>query len=296
MPFATADDGTMLYYADEGVGEAILFLHEYGGDPRSWDPQIDAFSKTHRCVATASRGYTPSGIPDDASAYSHQIVAEDARAVLDHLEIEKAHVVGLSMGAYTGLMLALRHPDRVITLTAASGGSGSHPADNPPYRQESQDRADAMLKDGAFPADAFANGPTRLQLKRKNPVEWKRFRDELAEHDVVGAAHVLREIVGGRPSLYTFEDQLAAATTPVLFMVGDEDEPVLDINLWLKRTMPGAGLQVVPKSGHLLNLEEPDAFNQRIQRFHELVAGGNWPLRDMSTVGFGGVAPAPDAT
>lgn len=296
MPFATADDGTTLYYADEGVGEAILFLHEYGGDPRSWEPQVEAFAKTNRCIVTASRGYTPSGIPDDPTAYSHDIVAEDARAVLDHLGIDKAHVVGLSMGAYTGLVLALSHPGRVITLTAASGGSGSHPEDNPGYRAESQRLADAIAVADAFPADDFAGGPTRLQLKRKDIGAWEKFRDELAEHDVTGAAHVLRQIVGGRPSLYTFRDQLAASSTPVLFMVGDEDEPVLDINLWLKRTMPGAGLEVVPKSGHLLNLEEPAAFNLRIKRFHQWVAEGSWPLRDMSTVGFSGVAPAQDRT
>tara|TARA_R110000772_G_scaffold264038_1_gene384278 strand:- start:69196 stop:69798 length:603 start_codon:yes stop_codon:yes gene_type:complete len=200
------------------------------------------------------------------------------------------------MGAYTGLMLALRHPGRVITLTAASGGSGSHPEDNPGYRAESQRLADGIATAGAFPADDFANGPTRLQLKRKDIAAWEKFRDELAEHDVTGAAHVLRRIVGGRPSLYTFQDQLATSSTPVLFMVGDEDEPVLDINLWLKRTMPGAGLEVVPKSGHLLNLEEPAAFNLRIKRFHQWVAEGSWPLRDMSTVGFGGVAPAQDRT
>ena len=225
MPFATADDGTMLYYADEGAGEAILFLHEYGGDPRSWDPQIDAFAKTNRCITTASRGYAPSGIPDDPDAYSHEIVAEDARAVLDHLGADKAHVVGLSMGAYTGLMLALRHPERVITLTAASGGSGSHPEVNPAYRAESQRLADAIAAADQFPADDFAGGPTRLQLKRKNLAEWERFRDELADHDVTGAAHVMRQIVGARLSLYAFKDQLAALSTPVLFMVGDEDGP-----------------------------------------------------------------------
>ncbi|PIW26319.1 MAG: alpha/beta hydrolase [Rhodospirillales bacterium CG15_BIG_FIL_POST_REV_8_21_14_020_66_15] len=292
MPITTADDGTTLYYEDTGSGEPILFLHEYGGDPRSWQPQVEAFSRTNRCVVTACRGYAPSGVPDDPDAYAYDIVAEDARAVLDHLLIGTAHVVGLSMGAYTGLMLALRHHDRVLTLTAASGGSGSHPEDNPGYRTEAQRLADAMEAAGTFPADDFANGPTRLQLKRKDPAAWDKFRRELAEHDVKGAAHVLRRIVGGRPSLYTFRDQLASSSTPVLFMVGDEDEPVLDINLWLKRTMPGAGLEVVPKSGHLLNLEEPAAFNLRIKRFHQWVAEGAWPLRDMATVGFGGVAPA----
>lgn len=296
MAQATADDGTLIHYQDKGPtkgpGETILFLHEYGGDPRSWEPQVAAFARTHRCLVPATRGYLPSGIPGDADAYSYEIVAEDARAVLDDAGVETAHVVGLSMGAYTGLMLALRHPGRVATLTAASGGSGSHPEINPAFRDEAAGLADAMLAAGTFPADDFANGPTRLQLKRKDLPAWEKFRDELAEHDVTGAAHVLRNIVGGRPSLYTFANQLAALTTPILFLVGDEDDGVLDINLWLKRTMPGAGMEMVPKSGHLLNLEDPAGFNAAVAHFHETVAEGGWPLRDMSTVGFGGVAPA----
>ena len=291
MPYATADDGTRIHYKARGDGEAILFIHEYGGDERSWAPQVKALRKAYRCIVMAARGYKPSDIPDDAAAYGFEIACEDARAVLDAAKVKKAHVVGLSMGAYTGLMLALRHPDRMLSLVAASGGSGSHPRRNPAYRREAATLADAMLTAGRFPAADFAKGPTRLQLKRKDKAAWQTFRDELADHDVPGAAHVLRNIVGARPSLYTFEKDLAACITPVLLMVGDEDEPVLDINLWLKRTMPGAGLAVIPKSGHLLNLEEPAAFNLRVARFHQAVADGGWPLRDMSTVGFGGVAP-----
>ena len=127
MPQATADDGTPIHYQDKGPtkgpGETILFLHEYGGDPRSWEPQVAAFARTHRCLVPATRGYLPSGIPDDADAYSYEIVAEDARAVLDDAGVERAHVVGLSMGAYTGLMLALRHPGRAAAEHPHAGES-----------------------------------------------------------------------------------------------------------------------------------------------------------------------------
>jgi len=297
MPHAKADDGTRIHYRDTGKskGEVILFLHEYAGDPRSWAPQVKELKKRYRCLVPAARGYMPSDIPEKDTAYGYDIAAEDARAVLDAAKAKKAHVVGLSMGAYTGLMLALRHPGRVKSLVAASGGSGSHPRHNPGFRLEAAALANAMLAAGGIPAGDYAKGPTRLQLKRKDKAAWRRFRDELAEHDVRGAAHVLRSIVGSRPSLYTFEKELAACTTPVLLMIGDEDDPVIEINTWLKRTMAGAGLAVIPKSGHVLNLEDPSGFNARVRAFHKQVAAGDWPMRDMASVGFAGVAPAAKA-
>jgi len=279
MAHVTAKDGTRIYVEDSGSGHPILFLHEFAGDHRSWAPQVAHFSKTHRCVVMASRGYPPSDMPDDAAAYGHDIAAADAVAVLDGLRLARAHVVGLSMGAYTGLMLAIRCPERLTALVAAAGGSGSHPPGGTAYRAETENRAAAMLAAGKFPADEVGNGPTRVQFKRKNPGGWREFRDQVAEHPVTGSAHVLRRIVGGRPSLYTFEEALKRVTVPTLLMVGDEDDGIIEINVWLKRAMPAAGLEVWPASGHVLNLEEPDAFNDRVARFLKTVEAGAWPAR-----------------
>jgi pimeloyl-ACP methyl ester carboxylesterase len=279
MAYVTAKDGTRLYVEDKGAGHPILFLHEFAGDHRSWEAQVERFSRTHRCIVPAARGYPPSGVPDDALAYGYEIAAADAVAVLDGLGVDRAHVIGLSMGAYTGLILAMRHPRRLSALVAAAGGTGSHPPAGTAYRVETQRRADAMLMAGKFPADEVADGPTRVQLKRKDPIGWRRFRDRLAEHDVVGSAHVLRQFVGSRPSLYTFEGALSKVIVPTLLMIGDEDDAVIEINVWLKRTMPAAGLEVWPMSGHLLNLEEPDTFNDRVAQFFDAVAAGRWPAR-----------------
>ncbi|MBI2586267.1 MAG: alpha/beta hydrolase [Rhodospirillales bacterium] len=283
MAHVTAKDGTRIYVEEAGSGHPILFLHEFAGDHRSWAPQVAHFSRTHRCVVMASRGYPPSDVPDDATAYGHNIAAADAVAVLDGLHLARAHVVGLSMGAYTGLMLAIRCPERLTALVAAAGGSGSHPKGGTAYRAETEKRAAAMLAAGKFPADEVGNGPTRVQLKRKNPSAWKEFRDQVAEHPVIGSAHVLRRIVGGRPSLYTFENALKRVAVPTLLMVGDEDDGIVEINVWLKRTMPAAGLDVWPASGHLLNLEEPEVFNDRVVRFLKAVEASAWPARQPAT-------------
>jgi len=288
MPFADAD-GIKLYYEESGSGTPILFLHEFAGDQCSWEAQVRFFSRTHRCIAAAARGYPPSDVPDDESAYGQDLAIADALSLLDHLNIDSAVVIGLSMGAYTALRIALHHPDRVIACISASGGAGSPKDTHAAFVEDAQATAARMLKTGEFPVDGIALGPTRTQLKRKDPRGWSEFRQHLSEHSVVGSAYTLRRVQAARPSLYDFEAELRSSTTPVLLMVGDEDEPCLDVNLFLKRAMPSAGLAMFERCGHLLNLEEPALFNARIAAFLQAVDNGAWPLRETADQPFGGI-------
>ncbi len=107
MPYATTKDNVKLYYEEAGSGTPIMFSHEFAGDHRNWEPQMRFFSRRHRCITYSARGYTPSDVPKDWKAYSYKHWVDDAIAVLDHLKIDKAHVVGLSMGGYTAAMLGL---------------------------------------------------------------------------------------------------------------------------------------------------------------------------------------------
>lgn len=295
MPYAE-NDGVRLFYVETGSGTPLLFLHEYGGDPRSWAPQAEFFAGRYRCLVAASRGYPPSDVPEDGTQYGQDIAIADALAVLDAAGAESACVIGLSMGAYTGLRLALEHPDRVRALVAVSGGAGSYPEARDAFRDEARALADRMLERGQVDADSFANGPTRVQLKRKRPEAWAEFRDQFAEHPAVGAALTLTHIQAARPSLYDFERDLEACQVPTLLMVGDEDEPCLDVNLFLKRSMPRAGLHVAPKSGHLLNLEDPAGFNAVVVRFFEAVERDAWPVRETPAGSYAGVGPVMDET
>ncbi len=290
MPHVTRQ-GVNLYFEDTGSGTPILFLHEFAGDHRSWEQQVRHFTRDHRCIVTAGRGYPPSDVPTEEKDYGQDIVIADAVAVLDHLKIDKAIVIGLSMGAYTALRIGLEHPTRVIAVVAASGGSGSWTTQQANFSIEAKKLSKRILDEGSIPADDFANGPTRTQLRRKDPRGWAEFRDHMAARPALGAAMTLSKVQGERPTLMGFETALKACTIPTLLMIGDEDEACIDINVWLKRTMPSAGLACFPKAGHLINLEEPTGFNAAVADFLRAVSGGAWPIREAISGDFGGVGP-----
>jgi pimeloyl-ACP methyl ester carboxylesterase len=121
---------------------------------------------------------------------------------------------------------------------------------------------------------------TRVQLLNKDPVGWRISVGHLAEHPAKGSARVLRNVQAKRPSLYELEAGLKAVTVPVLLIVGDEDEPCLDVNLFMKRLMPTAQLAILPGTGHVLTAEEPALANHLIERFLAAVDRGSWRPRD----------------
>ncbi len=290
MPYAERDD-VNLYYEETGEGAPILFLHEYGGDVRSWEPQVRHFARDHRCIVMCSRGYPPSDVPTDETQYGQDHAIADALAVMDQAGVSTAIVIGLSMGAYTGLRLTIEHSDRITALVAASGGAGSPPEGLKVFQEEAFALSETYLAEGKMLADNFANGPTRTQLKRKDIRSWTEFRDQLAEHPAFGAAYTLRHVQGRRPSLYDFETAFEACDVPTLLMVGDEDDVCLDVNVWLKRHMPTAGLRVFPKSGHLINLEDPATFNAEIDDFLRAVYACVWPVRTRFDGEYAGIGP-----
>ena len=286
MPFAHAQ-GARIYYEVTGDGPPILFLHEFGGDWRSWHEQVRHLSRNWRCITLSNRGYPRSDAPADEAQYGQDIAIDDALSVLDEVGIARAHVVGLSMGGYTTLRIALAHPGRVIAAVAAGAGSGSAVAGTGDFIKEAHASAAAMDASAKIDANAMGHNPTRIQLKVKDPLGWRQFVDNLAEHAGHAAAKTLRQVQARRPSLYDFRDQMAASRVPVLLIVGDEDEPCLDVNLWMKRQMPASELAVLPATGHAVNLEEPARFNALVERFLSSVDRGTWRPRDPRASGAG---------
>ena len=274
-----------LHREEKGSGEAILFIHEYAGDHRSWAGQVAHFSKRFRCITYAARGYPPSDVPRDVADYSQEHAVEDAITVLDEAGVRQAHVVGLSMGGFAAIHIVLRHPDRVLSAVAAGVGYGAQPERQEQFRRESLAIAGNIDRDGmAKFAAGYAVGPARVQLQNKRPDAWRDFAAALAAHDPIGAAMTMRGVQGTRPSLYALSHELAAIRTPMLIVAGDEDEGSLDPSLMLKRTIPTAGLLVMPKTGHTINLEEPEEFNRAVDQFISAVKAGAWKERDPRAV------------
>ena len=286
MPHTPSSDGTRLYYEEAGTGYPVLFIHEFAGDHRSWEPQLRHFARRYRCIAYNARGYPPSDVPEDGEAYSQAHAVADAIAVLDHLAIERAHVVGLSMGGFATLHIGLRYPARASALVVAGCGYGAPGDARAGFQRETHAVAERLEREGAAAVGAdYALGPTRVQFQAKDPRGWAAFRDSLTGHSARGTANTLRGVQARRPSLYDLEEDLSALTVPTLLITGDEDEPCLDANIYLKRTIPTAGLVVIPKSGHTINLEEPDAFNQACAAFFAQVENGRWQARDPRSLG-----------
>jgi pimeloyl-ACP methyl ester carboxylesterase len=201
--------------------------------------------------------------------------------VLDGLEIDRAHVVGLSMGGFCALHLGLRAPERARSLVLAGCGYGAAPEAQARFRDECTAIAEAFATEGAAAvAPRYATGPARVQLQNRNPRAWERFVRQLAEHSSEGAALTMLGVQRRRPSLYDLRKELAALPVPTLILAGDEDEGCLEPSLMLKRTIPPAALVVLPRTGHTSNLEDPASFNHAVDAFLGAVARGEWAPRD----------------
>jgi pimeloyl-ACP methyl ester carboxylesterase len=281
MPTILTDDGVRLHAESTGTGTPLLFIHEFAGDHRSWEPQVQYFSSAFRCITYSARGYLPSDVPSAPGAYSQQRAVEDALSIMDALGVHCAHVVGLSMGGFTALHLAMWHPDRLLSAVVAGAGYGSQPERQEQFRRECELIARAFEAEGAAAvAQQYAIGPARVQFQNKNPRGWAEFAAALAEHSAAGSALTMRGVQAARPSLYALIGQLTEISVPVLILTGDEDEGCLEPALMLKRAIPGSGLAVLPQTGHTANLEEPAEFNHIVDRFLAAVDRGGWRRRD----------------
>lgn len=281
MPYAKTDDGVRLYYEEAGSGTPIIWVHEFAGDHRSWEPQLRFFARRHRCIVFSARGYPPSDVPVAEEQYSQKRAAADIASIMDSAGIDRAHIVGLSMGGFATLHFGLDFPQRAISLTVAGVGYGAEPAQAQQFKTLSHETAKQFQTLGSAQfAPIYAVGASRVQFQNKDPRGWAEFASLLAEHDATGAAHTMRGVQARRPSLYDLEPELRRLMVPTLVVSGDEDDHCLQPALFLKKTIPACGLLVLPKTGHTLNLEEPDIFNRFVWDFLSMSEAGKWQERD----------------
>lgn len=287
MSFIKTDDNVELFYESTGEGEPIIFVHEFAGDYRSWEPQVNYFSRYNRCITYNARGYYPSDVPKEEISYSQERAWKDIICIMDQLDIEKAHIVGLSMGGFATLHFGINEPERAKSLVIAGCGYGAIPIDKATYDKKANfssvalETAKNIIQKGMNKVGAeYALGPSRVQFQNKDPKGWQLFNDFLLNHDAIGSANTLLGVQNKRPNLYELEKEISNIKTPTLIINGDEDDMCLEVGLFLKRTIKTSGLFIVPKTGHTINLEEPNLFNNYLSEFYSAINAKSWNERD----------------
>ncbi|MGC3983792.1 MAG: alpha/beta hydrolase [Pseudorhodoferax sp.] len=281
MPMITTRDGTRLHVEEAGSGTPIVFVHEFGGDHRSWEPQMRYFTRRYRCITYGARGYPPSDVPTDVERYSQAIATDDIADVMRALGIEKAHIVGLSMGGFATLHFGLRYPEHALSLVVAGAGYGAEKQHEEYFRNVSLEVARKFEELGAVEfSKIYSTAASRIVFQVKDPRGWQEFATQLSEHSAVGSARTMQGVQARRPSIYDLEAELRQMQVPTLVVVGDEDDHCLQPGLFLKRTVPASGLLVLPKTGHTLNIDEPGLFNQFVADFLATVEQDKWLPRD----------------
>ncbi|MCK1732339.1 alpha/beta hydrolase [Bradyrhizobium sp. 142] len=276
MPYIDAA-GVKLYFEETGEGHPIIFLHELGADSREWENQVRYFSRAFRCITFNARGYPPSDVPEEPALYGWQLAVDDIDVLMRGLVIERADLVGLSMGGYAALQFGLRYPERVSAIVAAGVGSGSAPSQRDDWLRETSILARAFIERGMDAmARKMAHRRTRVQLKYKDTRSWQEFMERLRHHSQRGISNTMVRCQALRPPLHDLRDQFSKMRLPVLLALGDEDAPCLETNLMLKTVLQNAGLWICPNTGHTINLEEPTAFNAQVDCFLAAVERGSW--------------------
>lgn len=281
MPFATTRDGIRLHYETAGRGTPLVFVHEFSGDARSWEPQLRFFARRYRVIVFNARGYPPSDVPKARSKYSWRIAVDDIADLLRHLRIRKAHVAGCSMGAYTALQFGIRYPAMALSVTTLAAGAGSDPATRSAFLRTTEAHARLFESEGTVAAlQSRGISPSRIPQSLKDPRGFAEFLRIHRSHSGTGLAGVLRGVQAKRPPVYALERVLKNYRPPLLVMCGDEDDGSIGPAVFIKKVCRNARLWICPASGHTLNTEEPEQFNRVLLDFLTLVENGRWAPRD----------------
>ncbi len=271
MPEFQTPDGISIYYEEAGSGAPIVFVHEFGGDYRSWHLQVAELSRSFRCIAYSARGFLPSAVPQDRSQYGQSYSTSDLLALMDHLGLDQAHVVGTSMGSFTSLDFALNHPDRTTSVTLVGNSSGPRDdAERTRYRQDWVSH-EAKLREECGGNGAVAvleEDPAYQSFQQNDPKNWAIYAENLRGQPPEGAVHVLSTVHWNRRSLFEDQARLKTFEKPVLLVTGNEDYYLVgETNAFLQDTLPDAVWHRLPGTGHLVNIERAAEFNRLLAEF-----------------------------
>ncbi|MDB4877012.1 MAG: putative hydrolase [Gemmatimonadetes bacterium] len=246
-------------FDDIGTGLPVVFLHAFPLNRTMWDPQVGALVAECRCIPIDFRGF---GESTAVGPYTIDRYADDVVGVLDTLQIERAVVVGLSMGGYVAFAMWRRHRARVRGLVLADTRA---PADSAETVERRRAMIDAAEDQGS---SAVANmqiaGLMGTTTRDKRPDIYDAVHRMMAQAPsggIIGALEAMIERPDSTPTLATID-------VPTLIVVGDEDvlTPAKDARI-MQASLPGSRLEILQQAGHLSNVERPAAFNTVVSEF-----------------------------
>ena len=255
-------NGIKIYYEIHGTGDPLLLIEGLGYASWSWFRQIERFADSYRVVSFDNRGVGNSDKPD--IPYSIEFMADDVARLLESLSIEKAHILGVSMGGYIAQTLAIKYPHKVKSLVlgcTSFGGPQSVPL--------TEEALQSMLKVEGLNAEEVIRQGFKVAISPEFVRAYPEVIDQL----------VAWRLVNPTPR-YAWERQFAAATAfdvgsqlnkikaPTLVITGSEDIVVPPQNsLMLAERIFGAQLVIIPGGGHLFFIENAEEFNETVIEF-----------------------------
>jgi pimeloyl-ACP methyl ester carboxylesterase len=252
--------------SDSGDGPPVLLLHGLGCGKRMWAHQIRALKHRFRVIAYDQRGHGGSDAPPVAARYSAGHLARDLVGVLDALEIERAAIVGFSLGGGPALALAASRPERVSHLVLADVGAG---ADEPVKIEAMARRWVDLIRRGE--ADELVCDMLRSELFKVYARRNLRRRNHMAAliraTPADGLRFTLSEVLAKRKSVFRLTGVLRSIRVPTLVMVGQFDYVCSKASRLLAQTIPNAALKIIANSGHMAPLEQPAAFSAALLEF-----------------------------
>ena len=266
-------DGLTYHYTQSGRGPALLLLHGFTGSAQSWAPLMATLAGEYRLLALDLPGHGRSDAPADPTRYAMPAVARDIEALLDHLQIDAAHLLGYSMGGRLALYLALHQAVRWRTLILESASPGLATA---------EERAERVARDEALAEfierrgiEAFVRRWEALPLfasqKRLPQARRQAHRAIRLDNRPQGLAGSLRGMgTGVQPSLWERLPELACL---VLLVAGALDHKFVGIGQQMAERIPQARLEIVPGAGHTVHLEQPQRYAHLVREWLAKTAG-----------------------
>lgn len=259
-----AVNGARLYYQIAGNGEPLVLLHAGIADSRMWKAQFETFAQQYRVIAYDLRGYGQSDTPDLPFAHHR-----DLTTLLDHFDVESAHLLGASAGGAVALDFALEHPHRVRTVSlAATAVEGYQFTDH--RTLERWEETETVLEDGEYEraaeieSEMWLAGPNR-DLDQLGPELRTLLKDMLLRSYEVSLDEDRENEQRSQPTAVSRLDDIEA---PVLILIGDRDRPDMHtIAEILAEQIPDTETIVIPETAHLPNLERPDRFAEHVLDF-----------------------------